>query len=121
MGHSSRIQTLDRFMNRVYTGSSHGGVDHVFSNCAGSMVESTNNLGSGGSDHDALNVVFNIGQGPTEEMPTPVSSAPVAAPAAAPPAAIESVPAAPASALACCAGCSGGKNFCSTKWHLLLL
>jgi len=63
--HSSRIQTLDRFMNRVYTGSSHGGVDHVFSNCAGSMVESTNNLGSGGSDHDALNVVFNIGAGET--------------------------------------------------------
>merc|ERR1719424_1719788 len=113
--HWSRIQTLDRFMNRVYTGSSHGGVDHVFSNCAGSTVESTTNLGSGGSDHDALNVVFNIGQGPAEETPTPVSSAPVAAPAAAPPAAIESVPAAPASAPACCAGCSGGKNFCSTK------
>jgi len=29
------------------------------------MVESTNNLGSGGSDHDALNVVFNIGAGET--------------------------------------------------------
>jgi endonuclease/exonuclease/phosphatase family metal-dependent hydrolase len=58
--HSSRVQSLDRYMHRVFTGSSHGGVDHIFSNCAGDAVTSTSNIGAGGSDHDALNAVFTI-------------------------------------------------------------
>jgi len=55
--HSSRIQAMDGYLNRVFTGGAMGGVDHVFSNCAAS---STANLGSGGSDHDALSAVFTI-------------------------------------------------------------
>jgi len=55
--HSSRIQVLDSYLNRVFTGDSMGGVDHIFSNCAAS---NTANLGSGGSDHDALSAVFTI-------------------------------------------------------------
>merc|ERR1712187_202644 len=27
--HSSRIQTLSKHMNRIFSGSSHGGVDHI--------------------------------------------------------------------------------------------
>jgi len=58
--HSTRIKALDKFMNRVYTGSSHGGVDHIFSNCGDSQVTKTENLGSGGSDHDAITTSFTI-------------------------------------------------------------
>eukprot|EP00928_Gymnodinium_smaydae_P006662 TRINITY_DN12373_c0_g1_i1.p1 TRINITY_DN12373_c0_g1~~TRINITY_DN12373_c0_g1_i1.p1 ORF type:complete len:456 (-),score=45.98 TRINITY_DN12373_c0_g1_i1:271-1638(-) len=58
--HSSRIRTLDKYMHKVFTGSSHGGVDHIFSNCHGSAVVSAQNLGSGGSDHDALSAVLSI-------------------------------------------------------------
>eukprot|EP00929_Paragymnodinium_shiwhaense_P057836 TRINITY_DN2896_c0_g1_i5.p1 TRINITY_DN2896_c0_g1~~TRINITY_DN2896_c0_g1_i5.p1 ORF type:complete len:426 (+),score=61.34 TRINITY_DN2896_c0_g1_i5:92-1369(+) len=58
--HSSRIQALDKFMHRVYTGSSHGGVDHIFSNCGKSHVTKTENLGSGGSDHDAITASISI-------------------------------------------------------------
>eukprot|EP00929_Paragymnodinium_shiwhaense_P031979 TRINITY_DN177_c0_g3_i1.p1 TRINITY_DN177_c0_g3~~TRINITY_DN177_c0_g3_i1.p1 ORF type:complete len:465 (-),score=72.44 TRINITY_DN177_c0_g3_i1:506-1768(-) len=58
--HSSRVKALDGFMHRVYTGSSHGGVDHIFSNCGGAHVTKTENLGSGGSDHDAITASFTI-------------------------------------------------------------
>jgi len=54
---SSRIQTLDGYLNRVFSGRSMGGVDHVLSNCAAS---GTANLGKGGSDHDALSVTFRL-------------------------------------------------------------
>lgn len=55
--HSSRIQALDSYMHRVFSGSKMGGVDHVFSNCP---AASTANLGTGGSDHDALSVTFSV-------------------------------------------------------------
>uniref|UniRef100_A0A7S4RNR7 Endonuclease/exonuclease/phosphatase domain-containing protein n=1 Tax=Alexandrium monilatum TaxID=311494 RepID=A0A7S4RNR7_9DINO len=55
--HSSRIRALDGYLNRVFSGSALGGVDHILSNCAAS---STANLGKGGSDHDALSAVFRI-------------------------------------------------------------
>lgn len=57
---SSRIKALGKFMNRVYTGSAHGGVDHIFSNCDEAHVVESKNLGSGGSDHDALSTLFSI-------------------------------------------------------------
>jgi len=58
---SSRIQELERRLHRVYTGTAMDGVDHVFSNCdIASANVSARNLGSGGSDHDALSVVFNF-------------------------------------------------------------
>mmetsp|Transcript_128198 Transcript_128198/g.356743 ORF Transcript_128198/g.356743 Transcript_128198/m.356743 type:complete len:427 (-) Transcript_128198:48-1328(-) len=57
---SSRIQALDKFMHRIYTGVSMGGVDHIFSNCGESATLRKDNLGSGGSDHDALSAVIRI-------------------------------------------------------------
>jgi len=61
--HSSRIQTLGKHMNKVFSGTSHGGVDHIFSNCGeASAVVSATNIGTGGSDHDALNAIFSLGK-----------------------------------------------------------
>eukprot|EP00929_Paragymnodinium_shiwhaense_P055891 TRINITY_DN2797_c0_g1_i2.p1 TRINITY_DN2797_c0_g1~~TRINITY_DN2797_c0_g1_i2.p1 ORF type:complete len:842 (-),score=117.31 TRINITY_DN2797_c0_g1_i2:414-2939(-) len=57
---SSRVTSLDKHINRVFSGSSHGGVDHIYSNCGGSHVVESKNLGSGGSDHDALMSVFDV-------------------------------------------------------------
>jgi len=58
---SSRGKALDKHMHRIFSGTSHGGVDHIYSNCGGEehVVESAN-LGSGGSDHDAIMSVFTI-------------------------------------------------------------
>lgn len=56
--HSSRVKALDAYMNRVYTGTSFDGVDHVYSNCGGEAVLKKENLGTGGSDHDALSVMI---------------------------------------------------------------
>jgi len=56
--HSSRVKALDSYMNRVYTGRSFDGVDHIYSNCGGEAVLKKENLGAGGSDHDALSVVI---------------------------------------------------------------
>jgi len=55
--HSSRIQTMDSYINRAFSGVKMGSVDHIFSNCAASGA---NNLGTGGSDHDALNAIFHL-------------------------------------------------------------
>eukprot|EP00928_Gymnodinium_smaydae_P010531 TRINITY_DN13978_c0_g1_i1.p1 TRINITY_DN13978_c0_g1~~TRINITY_DN13978_c0_g1_i1.p1 ORF type:complete len:408 (-),score=40.21 TRINITY_DN13978_c0_g1_i1:429-1652(-) len=69
--HSSRIQALDRHMHRIFSGSSHGGVDHIYSNCQGSAVVSAQNLGSGGSDHDALSAVLAIPRNGVLPSPSP--------------------------------------------------
>jgi len=61
---SSRINALDTYMNRIFTGTSHGGVDHVFSNCDDSTFVKKKNLGPGGSDHDSLSVLFSHHSGP---------------------------------------------------------
>merc|ERR1711972_1298859 len=52
--HSETVRELDRRIHKVYTGTSFGGVDHVFSSCGGGQVLARRNLGGGGSDHDAL-------------------------------------------------------------------
>lgn len=57
---STRIQALSKYMNRIYTGDSFKGVDHIFSNCGKDFVVRKENIGPGGSDHDALNVVFKV-------------------------------------------------------------
>eukprot|EP00929_Paragymnodinium_shiwhaense_P032646 TRINITY_DN18066_c0_g1_i1.p1 TRINITY_DN18066_c0_g1~~TRINITY_DN18066_c0_g1_i1.p1 ORF type:complete len:756 (+),score=149.41 TRINITY_DN18066_c0_g1_i1:93-2360(+) len=72
---SSRIQSLDKYMHRVYTGSSHGGVDHIFSSCGGSHVVKSENLGTGGSDHDAITTVFEIPHQVTSDDTEPVEPA----------------------------------------------
>eukprot|EP00928_Gymnodinium_smaydae_P080200 TRINITY_DN6394_c0_g1_i1.p1 TRINITY_DN6394_c0_g1~~TRINITY_DN6394_c0_g1_i1.p1 ORF type:complete len:513 (-),score=69.14 TRINITY_DN6394_c0_g1_i1:310-1785(-) len=59
--HSSRIKALDRHLHRVHSGTAMDGVDHVYSNCAGDAIHEKRNLGRGGSDHDALSVVFSVG------------------------------------------------------------
>lgn len=59
---SSRIQELSKRLHKVFSGSSMGGVDHIFSNCA--QDQKGENLGKGrghhGSDHDALSVTFHF-------------------------------------------------------------
>lgn len=53
------LKTLAKYMNHQYQGKSFGGVDNVFTNSCPHLV-SKKNLGNGGSDHDALGVVFRI-------------------------------------------------------------
>ncbi|CAE7426276.1 unnamed protein product [Symbiodinium microadriaticum] len=55
---SPTIQKLSERMHRVFSGNSHGGVDHIFSSCP--SVKGTWNLGTGGSDHDALSLMHTI-------------------------------------------------------------
>mmetsp|Transcript_72238 Transcript_72238/g.224328 ORF Transcript_72238/g.224328 Transcript_72238/m.224328 type:complete len:186 (-) Transcript_72238:12-569(-) len=55
---SATIETLGRRMNHVFGGTSFGGVDHIFSSCGGPSVLARENLGAGGSDHDALMAVL---------------------------------------------------------------
>jgi hypothetical protein len=57
---ASMIPALSKSLNRLYTGNSFGGVDHVYSNCASDRVVSKRNLGTGGSDHDALEIVIKM-------------------------------------------------------------
>lgn len=57
---SDTVRTLQSKIHHVFQGSAFGGVDHFFSNCAGHSVAEARNLGSGGSDHDALMVIFRI-------------------------------------------------------------
>jgi len=60
-GHSSdTFRTLSDKIHHIFTGQSFGGIDHFFSNCAGDFIANTTNLGSGGSDHDALTVTWNV-------------------------------------------------------------
>mmetsp|Transcript_103838 Transcript_103838/g.278953 ORF Transcript_103838/g.278953 Transcript_103838/m.278953 type:complete len:121 (-) Transcript_103838:117-479(-) len=52
------LKSLRTRLHPVYTGTSFGGVDHVLSSCT--TVISNRNLGSGGSDHDALETVIQL-------------------------------------------------------------
>lgn len=53
------VATLAQRLARVFSGSAFGGVDHIFS-CQGASVVGTYNLGSGGSDHDAICSVLDV-------------------------------------------------------------
>jgi len=53
---SQTVLTLEGRINRIMS----NWVDHYFSNAGGSSVVQTTNLGKGGSDHDALMVIFNF-------------------------------------------------------------
>mmetsp|Transcript_146593 Transcript_146593/g.381038 ORF Transcript_146593/g.381038 Transcript_146593/m.381038 type:complete len:335 (+) Transcript_146593:70-1074(+) len=57
---TEEIKELDRRLRRINTGTSFGGVDHIFTNCGGVHVVETRNLGNGGSDHDALDAVVRL-------------------------------------------------------------
>lgn len=53
------IQQLHKRLSLVFTGRAMGGVDHIFG-CPGSVPHGNFNLGSGGSDHDALASVIEV-------------------------------------------------------------
>jgi len=59
---SALLQELRKFLLHVYSGLVFGGVDNVFSNVASKSIVSTERLGRGGSDHDAISAVFKVGQ-----------------------------------------------------------
>lgn len=61
---SATIRHLEERLEKAYEGSSLGGIDNVFSNLQKSAVVEAINLGKGGSDHDALSVIFEIGRKP---------------------------------------------------------
>mmetsp|Transcript_27303 Transcript_27303/g.77518 ORF Transcript_27303/g.77518 Transcript_27303/m.77518 type:complete len:185 (+) Transcript_27303:1-555(+) len=55
---SQTLASLRSRMHALFTGASFGGVDHVLSSCQN--VAGTRNLGSGGSDHDAISAVISM-------------------------------------------------------------
>jgi len=59
---SSRVQELERRLNRVHSGYIFGGVDHVFSNCGARGQGKTLEKGDGywKSDHNAISATFKI-------------------------------------------------------------
>jgi len=58
---SLTIQSMWSKLVHVFNGVSFGGVDNIFSNIPLSHVVRTENLGSGGSDHDAIAAVMQLG------------------------------------------------------------
>lgn len=65
-GKSATVQHLKRRLEELFRGSVDGGIDHVFGNLPVSSVVKAVNLGNGGSDHDALQVVVRVGGGSPE-------------------------------------------------------
>lgn len=55
---SDTVRSFNGHLTNVLTGSAFGGVDNVFTSCQSAL--GTRNLGSGGSDHDALEVVMQL-------------------------------------------------------------
>ncbi|CAE7831758.1 PEPKR2 [Symbiodinium sp. CCMP2592] len=66
---SLTIQTLWSRMVLLYGGGSFGGVDNIFGNMDSASVVSRKNLGSGGSDHDAISVTVSLGTPPAPAPP----------------------------------------------------
>eukprot|EP00411_Alexandrium_monilatum_P024110 CAMPEP_0175215298 /NCGR_PEP_ID=MMETSP0093-20121207/17145_1 /TAXON_ID=311494 /ORGANISM="Alexandrium monilatum, Strain CCMP3105" /LENGTH=554 /DNA_ID=CAMNT_0016508667 /DNA_START=50 /DNA_END=1714 /DNA_ORIENTATION=- len=67
---STTIQGLWQNLVHVFNGDSWGGVDNVFSNTGAGDIVSTKILGSGGSDHDAISAVLEIGGGSSQRSRT---------------------------------------------------
>lgn len=57
---STLVLDLSSRIDLSYTGQSFGGVDHMFLSCGAASAVKTENLGPGGSDHDALSAVLQI-------------------------------------------------------------
>ncbi|CAE7443046.1 PEPKR2, partial [Symbiodinium microadriaticum] len=64
---SRTIQALWSRMVLLYGGGSFGGVDNIFGNMDAASVVRRKNLGSGGSDHDAISVTVSLGT-PAREL-----------------------------------------------------
>lgn len=73
---SPTVRHLGRRLNQVFTGTALGGIDHFFTNLGGSSVISKQNLGNGGSDHDALSVVLEMGGSGSREATVGSEEAP---------------------------------------------
>jgi len=58
---SETITQMGCGIRRVLSGTKFGGVDHIFTNLEDSRIISAKPVGQGGSDHDALAAVFDIG------------------------------------------------------------
>jgi len=58
----SRVQELEKRLDKVHSGRIFGGVDHIFSNCGSRGVGQTLGKGDGyyKSDHEALSATFGI-------------------------------------------------------------
>lgn len=54
------IQGLLQQLQRVFSGTCDGGIDHIFANAGATRVVGEKNLGPGGSDHDALAVMLGL-------------------------------------------------------------
>jgi endonuclease/exonuclease/phosphatase family metal-dependent hydrolase len=65
---SQTIQFVEQHLHRVFHGTTLDGADNVFSNVAQASAQ---NLGSGGSDHDALSVVLHLGGASPAPRPQP--------------------------------------------------
>jgi len=65
---SRTIQALWSRMVLLYGGGSFGGVDNIFGNMDAASVVRRKNLGSGGSDHDAISVTVSVGTPAPEEL-----------------------------------------------------
>merc|ERR1712107_889966 len=57
---SNTIRQLSTRLNRVHHGAVYNGIDNIFTNLPSASVVCTGNLGPGGSDHDAINVVLDL-------------------------------------------------------------
>jgi len=75
---SLTIQTLWSRMVLLYGGGSFGGVDNIFGNMDSASVLSRKNLGSGGSDHDAISVTVSLGTPPAPAPPAQEEQRPAA-------------------------------------------
>mmetsp|Transcript_103419 Transcript_103419/g.299200 ORF Transcript_103419/g.299200 Transcript_103419/m.299200 type:complete len:623 (-) Transcript_103419:281-2149(-) len=64
---SETIRTLEAHMTRIFTGAAFNGVDNIFTNAGSSSLILRQNMGSGGSDHDALGVV--VAYEPGKDLP----------------------------------------------------
>jgi len=61
---SEEVQLLRQYLLHVYTGQFLAGIDNIFSNVDGLQVVSTKTLQGGGSDHNALNAIVEVGEPP---------------------------------------------------------
>jgi len=55
------VKVLSQYLVHIFNGAFIGGIDNILSNTPPSSVIGTKNLGSGGSDHDAISAVLEVG------------------------------------------------------------
>jgi len=68
---SLTLRTLNTYLQQVFNGEVFGGIDNILSNIEGSGIVSTEKLGKGGSDHDAINAVLALGKMPKRKVRHP--------------------------------------------------